>query len=98
VNEDALKSTTLATSPYVRELKTGKHELTLTGTTRPVTTIRDRPRGRALGPCARPTSDLPGHLDPGRPVAGHDERQPRTAARLDVVELGRREGGKEPPH
>jgi hypothetical protein len=30
-----LKSTTVATSTYVRELKTGEHELRLTGTPRP---------------------------------------------------------------
>ena len=39
--------------------------------------------------------DLAGDLDPGRPGADHDERQPGTAARLVVVELGRLEGGEE---
>jgi hypothetical protein len=42
VNGDALKSTTVVTSPCVRELKAGEHELSLTGIRDPFTTIRDR--------------------------------------------------------
>ena len=40
--------------------------------------------------------DLAGHLDPGRPAADDDEGQPRTAAHLVVLELGRLEGRQEP--
>ena len=35
MNGDALKWTAVATSTYVRELKTGQHELRLTGAPRP---------------------------------------------------------------
>ena len=52
MNGDALKSTTVAISTYVRKLEPGEHELRLTGAGDPPTTIRDRPRGRALRPCA----------------------------------------------
>src|SRR3954462_13932083 len=40
--------------------------------------------------------DLAGHLDPGRPGADHDERQPGTAARLIVLEPARLEGSEKP--
>jgi hypothetical protein len=50
VDDDALKSTTVATSPYVRELEKGEHELRLTGAPRPFDNdSRSRKRARARG-------------------------------------------------
>jgi hypothetical protein len=69
VSDDALKSTTVATSPYARELKTGEHELRLTGAPRPFDNDSRSPKtARARGL---------------RSVQQHDPRQDRDERPLD---------------